>query len=845
MKTSFKARILPGIVVLISLLSFDIRVVFPQIDSEKVTVITHALAVPTGSFYRATIFSVDPVEGTLIYGTFSEPEPGQTMMLDDGSKVEWKEISAGEDGWFRDEALQGGYVYVHLESDRNKMIVLEGMSHQMVFVNGEPRVGNRYQYKEEWSSWEPHFDFSWMPVYLKKGTNHLLFRCNRGRLKIKIHETGERILLNTRDLTIPDMIAGQTVDEPAAVVVVNATGEIQDGLYLSASWEGGKTTTTLLPLIRPETVRKVAFRVQGTAPRHTGEQTVHLVLFDSKNKVKKILDQQDTILRVVGKGDPQKHTFFSNIDGSVQYYALNPARDGLPEEKKALVISVHGAGVEAINQASSYYPKHWTNIVCPTNRRPYGFDWEDWGRLDALEVMNIAMQTLPVDQDRIYLTGHSMGGHGTWILGAQYPDRFGAIGPSAGWISWWSYRIRGTEAGSHPVNRMLTRATLPSNTFAMMHNYGQLGVYILHGSQDDNVLPGQSRQMVDSLKTFHHDFIYHEQPGVGHWWDVSDEPGADCVDWPPLFDFFARHVRSGKMRTRIIDFTTPNPGVSAHDYWLTVEQQIEPLKISHAGIQFDPGKNRFSGTTRNIRQLAFDLAVADTARPVIILLDSSMLEILPQPGKNVLHLRLSEQGWNVTGPVAAMHKNPARYGTFKDAFRHRMVFIVGTHGNRNENAWASAKARYDAETFWYQGNGSIEVITDNDFVPEKYSDRGIVLYGNAHTNSAWRSLLKECPLVVKRGEIIFNGHHYKGDDLAALFTWPRKESDSASVAVVSGSGIRGMRLTGNRPYMYAGFALPDLTIFDSGIIKNGTDGVVVTGFFGNDWSVRNGNFVQH
>jgi len=52
----------------------------------------------------------------------------------------------------------------------------------------------------------------------------------------------------------------------------------------------------------------------------------------------------------------------------------------------ALFLSLHGAGVEAIGQADAYSPKTWGHLVCPTNRRPYGFDWEDWGRLDALEV---------------------------------------------------------------------------------------------------------------------------------------------------------------------------------------------------------------------------------------------------------------------------------------------------------------------------------------------------------------------------------------------------------------------------------------------------------------------------
>ena len=55
-------------------------------------------------------------------------------------------------------------------------------------------------------------------------------------------------------------------------------------------------------------------------------------------------------------------------------------------------------------------------------------------------VLDQVTKSLAFDPTRVYLTGHSMGGHGTWILGSTYPDRFGAIGPSAGWISFWSYR---------------------------------------------------------------------------------------------------------------------------------------------------------------------------------------------------------------------------------------------------------------------------------------------------------------------------------------------------------------------------------------------------------------------
>src|SRR5207247_47069 len=106
----------------------------------------------------------------------------------------------------------------------------------------------------------------------------------------------------------------------------------------------------------------------------------------------------------------------------------------------------------------------------------FGFDWEDWGRLDALEVLAIAGKSLRTDPRRTYLTGHSMGGHGTWHLGATYPDRWAAIAPSAGWISFATYGGARPPASPTPLQEMLLRPTSPSNTFALVRNYALHGV---------------------------------------------------------------------------------------------------------------------------------------------------------------------------------------------------------------------------------------------------------------------------------------------------------------------------------------------------------------------------------
>ena len=184
-------------------------------------------------------------------------------------------------------------------------------------------------------------------------------------------------------------------------------------------------------------------------------------------------------------------TFRSKIDGSVQYYALVPATPG--QQPPGLTLTLHGAGVEGLGQAACFTPKSWTHVVAATNRRPYGFDWEDWGRLDALEVLDAASHQLKVDPRRRWLTGHSMGGHGTWHLGVTFPDKFAAIGPSAGWISMMSYA--GVERAAHPdaLGELFQRAASAGDTLALVNNLGApVGVYILHGDQDDNVPVEQS-----------------------------------------------------------------------------------------------------------------------------------------------------------------------------------------------------------------------------------------------------------------------------------------------------------------------------------------------------------------
>jgi hypothetical protein len=451
-----------------------------------------------------------------------------------------------------------------------------------------------------------------------------------------------------------------------------------------------------------------------------------------------------------------------------------------------------------------------------------------------------------------------MGGHGVWHIGSLFPDRFAAIGPSAGWISFWTYRFRGIDLGDTTVvRRMIRRATTPSETFMYAPNYAQLGVYVLHGAADDNVPVTEARSMVERLGAFHKDFVYHEQPGVGHWWDLSDEPGVDCVDWAPMFDFFARHARPGKERIRDIHFLTSNPGVSARNNWVTIDAQSEQLKMSSVNVVYDPGgfnrdpvdildlkPGRFVGTTENVARLAFDLDVLQCFSSITVELDGQKLMDIPrQSDQSQLWLERRNGVWTVAAPPSPDFKGSRRYGTFKEVFRNRPVFVFGTKGTADENAWAFDKARYDAEKLWYQGNGSIDVVADVDFDPAAEPDRNVILYGNSRTNAAWKELLPESPVRVEKARVKVGARAIPGRDLCCIFIRPRRGSATASVGAVSGTSVIGMRLANRLPYLSPGIGLPDCTVLDPRVLSEGDAGVLMTGFFGLDWGVESGEFV--
>ncbi len=851
-----------------------------------ITIVPHDLLVlPAVGQYGRVPVDRDPVEAQVVRGTWRPPAAGDQVEAVGGEPKSWREATLTVDGTVDTTSLRGGYAFATFDSPAERVMMLEAQGHAMVYLNGEPHAGDPY-------------NLGWLrlPVLVREGTNTLLFQLAGEQLSARLTAPPSDVMLSDADRTLPTLVRGETGIVWGAVPVINATRDWLDGLTIQCSPPDGKATSAPVAPIPPLSVRKVPFQLAAVAgaddtvqyhvrllapagdaalamdepispeARQKLDESLEELPPEVAERVRRALDEPlapddaasvepivlaetEIELQQVGVDDIHVRTFLSRVDGSVQPYAVRPAagvagveRSEPPEasdddaDLPGMIVALHGAGVSCRGMAEQYTAKPWAHVVAPLGRREYGFDWEDWGRIDALEAMDDARQRYPTDPRRTYLKGHSMGGHGAWLLGATYPDQFAAVGPAAGWISFWSY---GGGMPSYPVpdpiESLLLRSYSPSDTLKLLTNLSHTGVYLLHGTADEVVPIAQARFMRARLAAFHPNFVYYERPGAGHWW------GPTSCDWPPMMDFFHRQQLPIPGEVPVVDFVTANPGVSDRCDWLRIDQQQQPLEPSRAVVRQNPQARVFVGTTANVARLAIDASHLTPNEPIDVTLDGQSMTWLtwPSQGQTYWFERQDDQ-WAAVPPPSPQRKNARRNGVFKTAFDRGVLLVYGTGGTEQENRWAEAKARYDAETFAYRGGGALEVLPDKRFDANRAPDRNVILYGNAATNSAWPQLLATCPVQVRPGEVRAGTRVETGDDLAVLMVRPRPGSRVASVGVVGGTGLVGMRLTDRVRYFVSGIAYPDLMVFGPDALGQGMAGVRAYGYFAADWTLDAG-----
>lgn len=161
----------------------------------------------------------------------------------------------------------------------------------------------------------------------------------------------------------------------------------------------------------------------------------------------------------------------------MDYLLYLPGDFGKEQKSWPLLVFLHGAGERGsdINRVKVHGPaklveqgKDLPFIIvspqCPANQ------WWPYMGEHIMSLIDETAEHYPVDNSRIYLTGLSMGGYGTWAIASMYPERFAAIAPICG--------------GGQPY---------------LANSLKDVPVWAFHGAKDPLVPVQRSQEMVNAV----------------------------------------------------------------------------------------------------------------------------------------------------------------------------------------------------------------------------------------------------------------------------------------------------------------------------------------------------------
>ena len=206
-----------------------------------------------------------------------------------------------------------------------------------------------------------------------------------------------------------------------------------------------------------------------------------------------------------------------NLNDRFWLYLPKRYKQASKEKPMPLIIYLHGssrrgrdvAEVKANGLAPLIDKRDDFEFVVASPQALSKHPWQTCWQPDDLIILLVHLLTnYHLDPKRVYLTGLSMGGYGTWAAIGKHADRFAAAAPICG--------------GGDP---------------ASAKSIGKLPVWAFHGDDDRVVSVERSREMVDAIKATKGNAKLTVYPGVGH--DSYTRTYAN----PKLYEWFLKHKR--------------------------------------------------------------------------------------------------------------------------------------------------------------------------------------------------------------------------------------------------------------------------------------------------------------
>ena len=216
----------------------------------------------------------------------------------------------------------------------------------------------------------------------------------------------------------------------------------------------------------------------------------------------------------------QHRSYVMEKTGETIPFALFVPSSYDPAQPSPLMVSLHGAGRQydwLMNYAGflDLAEHHGYVVVTPlgyTRRGGYGYrgDTEQDRRAeqDVMNVFALVTDELNIDENRVYLWGHSMGGAGTYYIASRYPDIWAGLAAVSGG------RMRADYVDEQAIRH--------------------IPFLVIQGSDDQTVPASGARESVARMRELGMQHLYIEIPGGDHSLFISRHPGV--VEH--LFSFF-------------------------------------------------------------------------------------------------------------------------------------------------------------------------------------------------------------------------------------------------------------------------------------------------------------------
>ena len=515
------------------------------------------------------------------------------------------------------------------------------------------------------------------------------------------------------------------------------------------------------------------------------------------------------------KGGPMIKYHTSSFDGSSQPYALYVPNAYSPDARWPLVISLHGFSSDHVlnlrrvfglgnacgepdADCKQVFPA-FPEIPCIV-ASPYGFGsmgYAAQGETDVLDVLADMKRNYSIDDDRVYLTGLSMGGEGTWHIAVRYPDLWAAIAPVCAPTSFF--------AG-------------PEDVCCLARNLMHLPTHISHGECDTTVPVDESREMARILDELGYSYMYEEYPDVAH--NAWDHTYADAR----IFKWLLQYKRAAKPRK--ISYTTDRLRYNTA-YWIEISHintwtelaRIDAKILKNDSIQI---------VTKNIGAfiLHLDKSPINLELPVKIICN----------GIEHFSGHLSEPSIQITlneAPICRLSKRKGLEGPIFDAFKSRFAVAYGTQTDDPEMRDA-LRCAGDCAAFWSDwADAEIPIFADHEINEEIINTFNLILVGDNRTNLVISRINDKLPIRFSESEIV-SDVDVLGDGNSGLIEVYPNPLNPDKYAVIIGGSTEDILMKAASTYR----DMPDYGVFSESTDFGKPETFAAFGYFNSCWEME-------